>query len=260
MFVIGTSGYHFPDWQGVFYPVDLPKEKWLEHYSTEFAAVEINMTYYGMPKQSSVERWNEETPESFSFFVKVPGDTTHKRQQNGEEILALLEALESLRTSGKLKGLLAQFPVSFHATEENREYLRSVSSVQNEVPIFAEFRHKSWDTDPAVELCRELSLGWVVTDQPPLPGMAKPRPAVCGETGYVRFHGRNSHTWYHPERGDRYDWEYSPRELSQWIPRLKALEKRAETGYLFFNNCHAGQAIKSAKLMREILQQQFEVI
>ncbi|MFH0882513.1 MAG: DUF72 domain-containing protein [bacterium] len=260
MIRIGTSGYHFADWAGPFYPSDLPKDQWLDYYATQFKILEINTTYYGVPKRSSVVRWAEQTPADFRFIVKVHGDTTHKRETGGEEIPALLASLEPLRAESKLAGLLAQFPASFRANASAKQYIHLIHSHTGEIPLFVEFRHLEWDTDDAVAFCQDEGLGWVTVDLPPIRSLMGARPAVTSSTGYVRFHGKNAKTWYHPELGDRYDWTYSEEELRNWLPRLRALVDRAEETYLFFNNCHAGQAIKSAALMREILrQEQLEV-
>ncbi len=259
MIIIGTSGYHFPDWTGTFYPKDISKDNWLQYYSERFPAVEINRTYYGLPKKETVQRWVDVTPEKFKFFIKVHQETTHQRQQNGEELTELFELLQPLSSSGKLQGLLAQFPASFHSGEKEIEYLQSLVKYVESTTLFVEFRHFSWDNDNSISLCDRLGFGWVAVDQPRIRGLSLSRPAVIGTTGYVRFHGRNSKTWYDPKAGDRYDWEYSEKELNQWIPRLSAMAERAEKTYLFFNNCHAGQAIKSAMRMKQMLRDQFEV-
>ncbi len=259
MILLGASGYHFKDWSGAFYPPELDKAHWLEYYAQHYSCVEINSTYYGVPKRETVARWARQTPDGFGFFVKLHGDTTHKRETGGEEIAELLAVLQPLRDSGKLLGLLGQFPASFHHSREAQDYLRLVIGHTEGIKIFIEFRHGSWDTDATVEFCRDIGAGWVAVDLPRIAGLPRPRPAVTTDTAYVRFHGRNSATWYDPGRGDRYDWLYSDRELREWRPRLDAMDHRAEKTYLFFNNCHAGQAIKSAEKMRLMLRDHYEV-
>ncbi len=259
MIRIGTSGYHFRDWVGNFYPDGLGSEEWLSYYSKKFSLVEINMSYYGLPKLESVQKWNNQTPDDFGFVVKVHGDTTHKRQTGGAEVAELLSAIKPLVESNKLLGLLAQFPASFHRTKENEDYLRTLSELELPSPLHIELRHASWDRDNTISFLRSLNLGYVAVDQPSLRSLSKARPAVTNTIGYVRFHGRNAATWYDPKQGDRYDWNYSDAELESWIQRVHALEKRSETTYLFFNNCHAGQAIKSALRMKKFLEDQFEV-
>ncbi len=259
MIYLGTSGYHFLDWAGPFYPPDLPKEQWLQYYARHFSVLEVNTTYYGLPKLETVAGWADRTPDGFQFIVKVHKETTHERKNEARELANLLSLLEPLRASGKLSGLLAQFPASFHATAQNEYYLYKLTEHSHEIPVFVEFRHAGWDTDRAVELVKELKLGWVAVDLPRIRSLPSARPAVTSDRGYVRLHGRNSKTWYNPEAGDRYAWDYSERELREWVPRIQALESRAELSYLFFNNCHMGWAVKNALLMKDILQRQFEV-
>jgi uncharacterized protein YecE (DUF72 family) len=257
---LGTSGYHFLDWVGNFYPGDLPKEKWLEYYAQHFSTLEVNMTYYGLPKLQTVEAWGDRTPDDFQFIVKVHKQTTHERDNEARELEEIISVLRPLRERGKLAGLLAQFPASFHASAQNEHYLTKVAELRDEIALFVEFRHYTWDSDRAVSFLSEQNLGWVAVDLPQIRSMPRPRPAVTTDKAYVRLHGRNSETWYNPQAGDRYAWDYSERELREWVPRIQALETRAELSYLFFNNCHMGWAVKNALLMKDILQRQFEVV
>jgi uncharacterized protein YecE (DUF72 family) len=76
------------------------------------------------------------------------------------------------------------------------------------------------------------------------------------DEGYVRFHGRNAQTWWGDHGGDRYDYDYKQEELGEWLKKIATLAEQAKRTYLFFNNCHAGQAARNAKLMKEMLQRQ----
>jgi uncharacterized protein YecE (DUF72 family) len=208
----------------------------------------------------TVQRWADETPDDFDFIVKVHGDTTHKREGSGEEIEELMTSLSPLVNTDKLKGLLAQFPASFHFNSVAQDYLEKLVQYGHNVPIFTEFRHSSWDCAEAVDFVREKNFGWVVVDLPPIRSLPGIRPASTNSMGYVRFHGRNATTWYNQDKGNRCDWNYEAEYLKKWIIRLKAITGYAEMTYLFFNNCHAGQAVKNALLMREILSQEFKIV
>lgn len=260
MIIIGTSGYHFPDWTGIFYPPGLEKKYWLQFYAKHFLSLEINNTYYGIPSEETVARWDRFTPDGFAFVIKLHQDITHHRKNKADEATGFIKRFRELEAKGKVAGYLAQFPASFHKTTANEQYLRLLAERMAGKTLFVEFRHQSWDHGDSIHLCRDLHLSWVMTDQPNLRGLAKVRVAATTNLAYVRFHGRNARTWYHSELGDRYDWEYSDRELKEWIPRLKVIDSRAELSYLFFNNCHAGQAIKSALRMKQLLGNQLEVI
>ena len=83
-----------------------------------------------------------------------------------------------------------------------------------------------------------------------------PVTMLTSDDAYVRFHGRNAETWWGRGGGDRYDWSYTEAELKEWVDKVAALATKARQTYLFFNNCHAGQAARNAKLMQELLRQQ----
>ena len=99
-------------------------------------------------------------------------------------------------------------------------------------------------------------MGFCAVDEPHLPGMMPPVTMVTAEDTYVRFHGRNAKTWYAGDRSTRYDYSYSREELQEWVRKIGELAEQTRRVYLFFNNCHAGQAARSAKLMQDLLRQQ----
>ena len=93
-------------------------------------------------------------------------------------------------------------------------------------------------------------------DEPALPGLVPPVALATTADAYVRFHGRNAGNWWGRGGGDRYDYDYSEAELREWMGKIRELADKARRTYLFFNNCHAGQAARNAKLMQEMLRQQ----
>ena len=122
-------------------------------------------------------------------------------------------------------------------------------------PLWVEFRHDSWAGEDVPALLRATGLGYCIVDEPALPGLMPPGVALTSEDAYVRFHGRNAHNWWSSATaGDRYDYLYSPDELREWIDKVRALAEQARRTYLFFNNCHAGQAARNARLMSELLR------
>ena len=74
------------------------------------------------------------------------------------------------------------------------------------------------------------------------------------DVAYVRLHGRNAKTWWGRGEGDRYDYDYRPEELKEWVQKIRELAERSKKTYVFFNNCHAGQAARNARLMMDMLQ------
>jgi uncharacterized protein YecE (DUF72 family) len=304
--LIGTSGYSFPDWVGPFYPPGIQRSKMLDFYVREFPAVEVNATYYRIPPPATLRAMERKTPPAFEFVVKTHHDMTHLRSLEPGLYQAFGRSLEPLLLSGKLKGLLAQFPYSFHRTPENERFLAALKERLPEVPLFVEFRHRSWAEESVWALLESEGIGYVSVDEPDLPGLLPPIARVTGPAriGYVRMHGRNQENWWrNPERGqpdrgtgsggkagegrprsaaepvtaaalgplfaaaapppapgpsgtssDRYDYLYSEAELQEWVGKVREMTAKAKKTFVFFNNCHVGQAATGAKLMRRLLE------
>ena len=249
---IGTSGYSFQDWRGVFYPFDIPDGNMLNFYSKHFSCAEINSTYYRIPHPRVFQHMANKTPANFDFVVKVHAEVTHKRKDPDISIADLFEAVQPLIDNGKFFGFLAQFPYSFKNNFESRKYLLHVSEQIGEWPLFLEFRHLSWDTPPIYNLLKQQKIGYVNVDEPELPNLLPPQNVTTTDIGYFRFHGRNKNTWWDRDRGNRYDYLYSKTELEQWKQRVATIIDRVKKLYLFFNNCHHGQAAQNAFDMKAL--------
>jgi len=289
--LIGTSGYSFPDWVGPFYPPGIERSKMLDFYAREFPVVEVNATYYRIPPPATLRAMERKTPPEFEFVVKTHHDMTHERSLDPALYQAFARAVEPVQTAGKLHGLLAQFPYSFHRTPENERFLAVLKTRLPEVPLFVEFRHRSWMEEGVWERLEAEGIGYVSVDEPALPGLVPPIARVTGPAriGYVRLHGRNKENWWrNPERGrgshaaepvtaaefgplfaavappprpgpsgassDRYDYLYAEAELQEWVGKIREMTAKAKKTFVFFNNCHVGQAATGAKLMRRLLE------
>ena len=249
---VGTSGYSFDDWVGPFYPPDIKKGKMFDHYVKHFNTVEINSTYYRIPHPAVMANIEEKSPAGFEFIVKTPDILTHKRKEIEKGVAEFCECLKPMSESGKLKGLLAQFPYSFKFSKENLDYISRCRDLLQPHRLFTEFRHNSWVTREMYDSLRKENIGYVAVDEPQLSGLLKPDLFATTDTAYVRLHGRNSRHWW--EGGAlRYDYDYSPGELQEWKGRVEKLEGKAGKLYIFFNNCHLGQAVKNARQMKEML-------
>lgn len=249
---VGTSGYSFDDWVGSFYPPGTQRHQMLDYYKRFFNTVEINATYYRIPPPATMQRMVERTPPEFDFMVKLPGALTHKRERTREPVDGFKEAIAPIAEAGKLAGALAQFPYSFHRTSEAESHLRWMRRVLPEVPLFAEFRHQSWDTSDLGGLLQEIGVGFCSVDEPALPGLIPRRALVVGDVAYARFHGRNAAAWW-AGGSERYDYLYKRDELAEWAEILRRMGERASRTYVFFNNCHAGHAVLNAKMMEDLL-------
>jgi uncharacterized protein YecE (DUF72 family) len=254
--VVGTSGFSFADWVGPFYPSGTRGPDMLAYYAQHFASVELNSSYYGIPRPGTMELLDRKTPDGFEFVVKGYKSMTHEQSgPSPEDLAAFRECLGPLRAAGKLRGVLLQFPWSFRPTQAARKRLEALhQALSPEAPLFVEFRHASWLVPRVFEFLEQRGMGYCSVDEPTLPGLVPPEARVTGEQAYVRLHGRNRDTWW-GRGGDRYDYNYTPEELSEWVRKIRELAERSKQVYVFFNNCHAGQAARNALLMRDMLQQ-----
>ncbi len=251
---IGTSGYSFEDWRGAFYPRDIDKGKMLDHYVKYFTTVEINSTYYRIPHPVIMDNIARKAPPGFDFTVKVPQSFTHQRQNLESDRDQYLRALEPLADSGKLSGLLAQFPYSFKFNQNALDYVCLCNQALQPHRLFVEFRYRSWVNRHMYDRLRAENIGYVCVDEPPLPGLLDPDLFATTDTAYIRLHGRNVQQWW--DGGPlRYDYDYSPKELEEWWEKLKNLsaKRKVKAAYVFFNNCYEGQAASNAMNMKRML-------
>lgn len=218
-----------------WYPkgVNTPEAR-LRYYAARFDTVEVDSTFYGLPKPEVAENWVRRTPEGFTFHVKAYGLMTghdvderslhpelrdygyeltsrgrvrHPEDRMFERTFQLfLESIEPLRQGHKMGGVLMQYPAYFTAADREHEH-RNLDRIERAVdllrplPVFVEFRHSSWVEGPQLErTMRFLSdrfLTYVSVDEPQIPGahVMPPVSAATSPLGYVRFHGRNAGMW-----------------------------------------------------------------
>jgi uncharacterized protein YecE (DUF72 family) len=253
---LGTSGYSFPDWVGPFYPPGTRSGEFLAYYAQHFDCVEVNSTYYRIPNPRVLEQMEKKTPPGFRFVVKLNQAMTHEASRDPQLYRDFLALLDPLKDAGKFDGLLAQFPWGFRGNRENAQHLLAMRELLKDEPLHVEFRHDSWLTPEVGPWLAKHRLGYCVVDEPQLEHLMPPTLLVTSEDAYVRLHGRNAANWWGSAGGDRYDYDYSPDELKDWLRKIQDLAQQARRTYLFFNNCHAGQAARNAKLMQEMLRQQ----
>src|SRR2546426_919533 len=150
---VGTSGYSYKEWKGTFYPEDLPEKQMLHYYGERFRSVEINNTFYRMPKPEMLEAWAREVPADFKFVLKAPQRITHMQRLKGvdDSVSYLLSVAGTLQT--RLGPLLFQLPPYFKKDAQRlREFLRLLPQ---ERCVAFEFRHQSWFDDEIFSLLRE---------------------------------------------------------------------------------------------------------
>ncbi len=253
MILIGTSGYSFPDWAGVFYPEGLPERKRLAFYAEEFPVVEINASYYRLPTRRLFGEMRKRAPSGFLFWVKLYQGLTHEKTLDPKELKAMAESVEPLEAAGQLSGLLAQFPWGFRREEDSWERLNRLREGLGSRPLAVEFRHRSWDRPEVYDRLRQWGCTYCIVDEPRMSNLMPPVVKITSPMAYFRFHGRNRESWWSGSGSDRYDYSYSTRELQGWKEKIVQASTKARQVFVFFNNCHAGQAAKNAQTLREML-------
>ncbi len=221
----------------------------LDHYQAYFTTVEINSTYYRIPHPAVFYNIVKKTKPEFEFIIKTHQTLTHLRQDIEKSSADLLEAVRPIAERGQLKGLLAQFPWSFKFTMRNLQYLQICREMTQPCELYIEFRHSSWLNDRTYDTMKNLGLRYVSVDGPRLQGLLPPELKTIGDIAYIRLHGRNAEKWW--DGGSlRYDYNYSRDELEEWKSRIDTLKSEAtKKVFIFFNNCHLGQAVKNAREM-----------
>jgi uncharacterized protein YecE (DUF72 family) len=236
-YYIGTSGWHYEDWKGLFYPHDLPKSKWLDYYAKYFQTVELNNSFYRLPSEKAFTHWRDAVPEGFIFAVKASRFLTHvKRLKDAEDPLRhFLEQADLL--GDKLGPLLYQLPPNMKRNDDRLEsFLSILPSYYRHV---LEFRHESWFDDTVFKILSRYNAGWCVFD---MPGLTSPVVATS-DFAYLRFHGSSG----------LYSSSYSDKELSSWSEKILDLNKALKAVYIYFNNDIAGYALDNARTLIEIL-------
>lgn len=253
--LIGTSGYSYRDWLGRFYPSRLKPGELLPYYATQFPAVEINTSYYGIPSPGTTAKWAAQVPLGFEFVVKAHQDMTHAEAFRPEVFSQFRDALAPLEGARMLGAVLAQFPWKFRPSPENERFLERFREELPEVPVVVEFRNADWAADRTFQLLWELGLGYCCVDEPRFKSLMPPVVTATSPLGYVRFHGRNYENWWKGDSKARYDYEYSAVELQEWVPRVEQLAESTEKTYVFFNNHNEGNASQNAKQLALLIEQ-----
>jgi uncharacterized protein YecE (DUF72 family) len=236
---IGCSGWNYEHWRnGVFYPPRLPPRRWLEFYARHFDTVEINATFYRLPRETAVARWVRESPPYFLFAVKMSRYVTHvKRLHDLPPSLELFYSrIRPLVLSPKLGPVLWQLPPTFRRDDERlAEALAQLPPGRHCV----EFRDESWFVQEVYELLRRHGVALVIGDTPTRPFQAN---ELTADWTFIRFH--------HGTRG-RYS-NYSYRELEEWAQRIESWAREIDV-YAYFNNDRNGYAVRNGLWLKKRL-------
>jgi len=250
----GTSGFSYNDWVGNFYPRGMPRREWLSYYAREFSALELNSTFYALPRLSILEAMIDKTGEGFLFSVKANQEMTHQCQNDKRVFVAFIHMLQPFIDAGKLGCVLAQFPYSFGFSRQNWDYLELFREWLRDLPVVVEFRNARWLKLEVFDWLRSYNLGFCCVDEPQLPKLLPSVAEVTSNIGYIRFHGRNAVKWWQHEHAyERYDYTYSAEELGDWLPKVGKLDSLTEKTFIFANNHWRGQAIGTIRQLRSMV-------
>jgi len=254
--LIGTSGYDYPEWKGLFYPETLARAGFMEYYSTHFNSLELNGTYYRMPTAEQMRSMIERSGGRVSFSVKAFQDITHATEKNLYQplIFEFKKALEPLLKNNLLLCVLFQFPERFHYEKQERIYLDSLLKEVSDIPVVVEMRNTKWQNEQVYNELRKRNIGWCITDNPSIKNLMKLDFVSTSDIAYIRFHGRNADMWYKGDNVSRYDYLYSDTELQAFVNPILELLKHTKIVQLFFNNHAKSQATVNAKKMELLLK------
>jgi len=237
-FLVGTSGWSYPEWSGRFYPEGWPKSRWFDYYVTQFTTVEVNATFYRSFRDETYHKWRERAPEGFSYVLKVPRLITHrKRLADVGDIIRTF--WRSARLLGDRLGLvLLQLPPKMPFDLARLE--AALTAFPDPSRVAVEFRDERWLEKDAFTLLSRVGAVLVSADSP----KTRMSGHVTSEVGYIRLHGRDA--WY--------TYDYSEGELREIASVARSMAARgAETIYVFFNNDFGGHAPRNARALKEML-------
>jgi uncharacterized protein YecE (DUF72 family) len=237
---IGCSGWNYNHWRdGVFYPPRLPPRRWLDYYARYFDTVEVNSTFYRLPRESAVANWVVQSPARFLFSVKASRYLTHVKRllDLGPGLHTFYDRIRPLVASPKLGPVLWQLPATFR--RDDGRLANALAALPRGRHCF-EFRHESWFVPEVTETLRRHGVALVIGDHPQRPFQTH---ELTTDWTFVRFHagtrGRNGN--------------YSASELDEWSARIDGWRRESIDVYAYFNNDWFGYAPRNGLGLKERL-------
>lgn len=234
---IGTSGYQYDHWAGIFYPEDLPRKQWFEFYTQHFDTVEINNTFYGLPQAAVFDDWRRRAPDGFCFVLKFSRYGSHlkKLKDPHTTVAAFMERAERL---GPLLGpILVQLPPHWAADPDRLDAFLHASAKGQRWAF--EFRDPSWLSQPVYDVLRAHNAALCIHD------LIVPHPyVITADWVYLRFHGAGA------------TGNYSPEALAAAAQRIKQHTADGLDVYAFFNNDVEGYAAANAADLKQLVFEQ----
>jgi len=293
----GTASWTDPTMtaKGVFYPEGASSaEDRLRYYATRFPVVEVDATYYALPREQQSKLWVERTPAGFVMDVKahalmtgqpsevkrlpreirdaLPAEQQEKARIYGKDLPkelydevweAFKRGVEPLRKASKLGAVFLQFPRWVFPSHEARERILDAASRLGDIRLTVEFRHGSWfnekNAERTLRFLTDNQIPYVIVDEPQ--GFKSSVPPVAAvtssELAVFRFHGRRADTWEKPNipPNERFRYLYDEDELADWAPRIAEAARTAKQVHALMNNCSGSYGSTNALQLAELLRQ-----
>jgi uncharacterized protein YecE (DUF72 family) len=238
---IGTSGWSYKHWQDIFYPNEIRPEKYLEFYTSRFECVELNSSFYNLPRVTTVSGWMRRTPGNFRFCPKISRLITHHLRLTNivEPLRRFFDVFAAMRE--KMGPVLIQLPPGL--TYDRAMILGFLGLLTRQYIDYryaVEIRHRSWMNEEFVGLLSDYNISLVIADS----GTRYPyTETITTDFVYLRFHGRNQ----------LYASDYSEEVLKTYADKIAAWLRDGKEVWAFFNNDYHGYAVKNAFKLRELI-------
>jgi uncharacterized protein YecE (DUF72 family) len=236
---IGTSGWTYPHWQVAFFPRNLPPAERLHYYAKQFSSVEVNTTFYGTPKKSTVKAWREAVPNRFRFAIKASRYITHNQKllRPRKSSIKLFRAIEPI--AEQVTAILFQFPSWFRS---NPQRLRAfLKKMPRDYRYTFEFRHPTWFSEEVYDILRAARAALCFWE---LKGETSPME-MTADFVYVRLHGPEARAY----RGS-----YPDKILKEWQRRVLGWKRARKDVLFYFDNDEKGYAPINAQRLSELLK------
>jgi uncharacterized protein YecE (DUF72 family) len=235
---IGTSGWHYDHWEGPFYPKNLAKEDYLKYYANHFHSVEINNSFYQLPKKETFVNWRDTSPAEFIFTAKASRYITHmkKLKEPREALHAFFERVKLLEK--KLGAILFQLPPRWRLNTER--LISFLELLPGDYRYTFEFRDSSWFDTGVYEALARHGAAFCIYD---LKGRLSPKE-VTTDFVYVRLHGPKT---------EAYRGKYDRQVLAGWAGAFSSWLKQDKEIFCYFDNDEAGYAVQNARELQEMV-------
>ncbi|MEW5995188.1 MAG: DUF72 domain-containing protein [Candidatus Zixiibacteriota bacterium] len=240
---IGTSGWNYGGWAGILYPEELKSKDFLSYYAQQFSTVEVNYSFYHLPRPTTYEKWVRQTPAGFVFALKLSRFITHVKRLQGvkQALRTFVKNAESL--DDKCGPILFQLPPSFSLTAENKKRLRDIleSATKQGVRSAVELRHQTWFVDDVYELLQRVNTSLVIANSSRYPN--PPEYIATTNFVYFRFHGPK----------ELFASSYTKAQLEHYADIMKTYLRADKDVYAYFNNDFGGHAVRNARTLKGLV-------